>query len=59
MRKKINFPVIRHDPFPPRVLSMDEYLKFVEFNLLHVFDKRSSDAQKKKQRVLVPFILRP
>ena len=47
-----------HEPAPPTpVLSMDDYLKFVEFNLKHNFDREAYEERKKKLAVNVRFSL--
>jgi hypothetical protein len=56
--KKLKLPVIREDGLPPRVLSMDEYLKFVQFNLEHVFDRKSYRKRKKEMAVNTPFVIK-
>jgi len=38
---------------------MDDYLKFVEFNLKHAFDRKPYRAWKKIKAVSVPFSLSP
>ncbi len=56
--KKLKLSVIK-EPLPkPRVLSMDEYLKFVQFNLKHAFDKKAYAIWKKKLSVNVPFFVK-
>ena len=55
--KKLKFPIIK-GPLPePKRLSMDDYLKFVEFNLKHAFDKKAYTKWKKLLIVNVPFSL--
>jgi len=41
----------------PKVLSMDEYLKFVQFNLKESFDKEAYAKWKKMSVVNVAFFL--
>lgn len=56
--EKLNLPIIK-GPLPePRVLSNDEYLKFVQFNLKHMFNKKAYLHWKKMLAVDVPFILK-
>ena len=53
--KKLRLPIIKGPLREKRVLSMDEYLKFVEFNLRHAFDRKTYSKWKKKLAVNVPF----
>ena len=53
--KKLNLPIIKGLISKTKVLSMDEYLKFVQFNLKHSFDKKSYRKWKKLLTVNVPF----
>ena len=56
--KKLNLPVMKAPLPQARTLSMDEYLKFVQFNLKHAFDKKAYAKWKKMSVVNVPFCLR-
>jgi hypothetical protein len=52
----LNLPVIKdYVPPPDRILSMDEYVEFVQFNLENTFDKESYWEWKKIMAVDVPF----
>lgn len=53
--KNLNLPIIKGPTKEPRPLSMDEYLKFVEFNLKHAFDRKVYAKQKKVFAVNAPF----
>lgn len=56
--KKLKLPIIK-GPLPTsRTLSMDEYLKFVQFNLKYAFDKRAHAKWKKLLAVNVPFVIK-
>jgi hypothetical protein len=48
-------PVIKKTNSGKRILSMEEYLKFVEFNIKYTLDKKSHWKWKKKLAVNVPF----
>lgn len=48
-------PVIKETKMEKRVLSMDEYLQFVHFNLKNAFDKEAYAKWKKMLIVDVPF----
>lgn len=48
-------PIIKKPNTPKRILSMDEYLKFVQFNLRNTFDQKSYGKWKKMMIVNVPF----
>ena len=56
--EKLNLPIIKGSLPEPRVLSNDEYLKFVQFNLKHAFDRKAYFKQKKMLAVDVPFSLK-
>jgi hypothetical protein len=54
----LKFPIIR-GPLPKkRVLSMDEYLEFVQFNLKYTVDKKAAREWKKLLAVDVPFVIK-
>ena len=54
--KDLKLPIIKVPMKEPKPLSMDEYLKFVEFNLQHIpFDRKFYAKQKKLLAVNVPF----
>ncbi len=42
----------------PKVLSMDEYAKFVEWNLVHTVDRVSDRKRRESERVNVMFALK-
>jgi len=50
--KKLNLPIIKNIPNHKKSLSMDDYLKFVMFNLKHA-DKQTKNP--KKFSFTVPF----
>lgn len=50
-------PIIKEHKVQKRILSMDEYLEFVEFNLNNMFDKEAYAKWKKMRIVNVPFSL--
>lgn len=58
LMRKLNLPVIKGSLPPARHLSMDDYLKFVEFNLRCAFDKKANRRWKKLSAVNTRFILR-
>ncbi len=53
--KKLKLPIIKGPMRQPRALSMDDYLKFVEFNLKHAFNRKAYARWKKMLAVNVPF----
>ena len=55
---KLKLPVIKGSLSEPRTLSMDEYLKFVQFNLRHAFDRKAYAKWKRVLAVDVPFHLK-
>ena len=56
--KKLKLPVIKGPLREARALSMDEYLKFVQFNLRYAFDKKAYAKWKKMLIVNAPFFLK-
>lgn len=57
MKPILKLPIIKDMPIKTKVLSMDEYLKFVEDNLKESFDRESYWKWKKIASVDVPFKL--
>lgn len=55
---KLNLPIIKQPLPEPKLLLMDEYLKFVNFNLKHTVDRKASRYWKKLLFVNVPFSLK-
>ena len=51
----LNLSIIKGPQREPRVLSMDEYVDFVQFNLENFFDKEAYWEWKKIMAVDVPF----
>ncbi|MCK5083948.1 MAG: hypothetical protein KAR31_13650 [Candidatus Omnitrophica bacterium] len=48
-------PIIKEAHIQKRILSMDEYLEFVQFNLQNTFDKKGYEKWKEMLAVNVPF----
>jgi len=48
-------PIIKEAHTQKRILSMDDYLEFVQFNLKHAFNKKAYAKWKKMLVVNVPF----
>ena len=56
--KKLNLPVFKKPMLEPKPLSMDQYFKFVMFNIKNIeVDKKFHTEWKKKTAVNVPFKL--
>lgn len=53
--KGLKLPGIKKFDSLSKILSMDEYLKFVQFHLQHTFDKGAYAKRKKLLAVNVPF----
>ena len=52
----LNLPIIKdYVPPPDRILSMDEYIEFCQFNWENLVDKEAYWEQKKIMAVDVPF----
>lgn len=56
--RKLKFPVISGIAPRKKCLSMDDYLKFVIFNLKYTFNRKAYDQMKKKIIVDIPFSLK-
>ena len=56
--KDLKLPIIKGIMSKAKVLSMDEYLKFVQFNLKHTFDRKAYAEWKKMSAVNVAFSLK-
>lgn len=57
--KKLKLPVIKKPIPEAKQLSMDEYLRFVTFNLTHCVDKKAGRKWKKMLAVNAPFSMVP
>ena len=55
--KDLNLPVIKAKSSKSKILSMDEYLRFVQFNLAQAFDKKAYLKWKKMLAVKASFSL--
>ena len=55
----LEFPVIENVNLTKKILSMDEYLKFVQFNLTYTLDKEAYAKWKKRRTVNTRFLLLP
>lgn len=53
----LNLPFFKKSLSEPRPLSMDDYLKFVEFNLKYTVDIKAARKWRKGLAVNVPFVL--
>lgn len=56
--KKIRLPIIRGTGPAKKILSMDDYLRFVSFNWRYTVNKRAVRKWKRWQAVNVPFSLK-
>jgi len=56
--KELKLPVIKKTVAKDKVLSMNEYLKFVQFNLEHAFDRKAYAKWKKMLVVDEPFFIK-
>ena len=55
--KDLKLPIITEPQLPPKILTMDEYLEFVDFNLQNTFDRVAHDKWKELLSVDVRFSL--
>lgn len=56
--KKLNLPVVKRMLLAAKCLSMNDYMKFIFFNLKYTTDKKTVRKQKKLTAVNVPFLLK-
>jgi hypothetical protein len=56
--KILKLPVIRGNAPKARILSMNEYVKFIQFNLQQAFDKKAYAKWKKMSVVNVLFSIK-
>ncbi len=56
--KELKLPIIKGAMPKPKILSMNEYLKFVQFNLKQAFDKKAYSKWKKMLRVNASFSIK-
>lgn len=56
--KKLNLPIIKGTAPKAKSLSMDDYVKFVTFNLKHTVNKRVARRWKKLLAVNKPFFIK-
>lgn len=56
--KKLNLPIIKTAASKTKILSMDDYLEFVKFNLRETFDKKAYAKWKKMSIVNTRFALK-
>jgi hypothetical protein len=54
---ELNLPIVKQDPLPKKVLSMDEFDRFCREDLEWAFDEEAYRAEKKRREVTVPFRL--
>ena len=55
--KDLKLPIIKIRASKAKILSMDEYLKFVQFNLEQAFDRKAYMKWKRMLIVDKPFCL--
>lgn len=56
--KKLKLPAIKKNDTKPKHLDMDEYVEFVYQHLRYSFDRKRYQAEKKRMKVNVPFVLK-
>jgi hypothetical protein len=57
MDDKLNLPVIKGEPLPPSIRSMDEVDKWIEEDYALFFDREVYENEKRLNSVNVPFKL--
>ena len=56
--EKMKLPVVRNIPIKDKWLSMDDYLKFVIFNLRYTSDGKTGRKWKRLLGINAPFVLK-
>lgn len=56
--KELKLPIIKETMLKTKILSMNEYFKFVQFNLKQAFDKKAYARWKKTLIVNAPFFIK-
>lgn len=56
--KKLKLPIVRNSPENHKWLSMDEYIKFVNFNFKYFRKKNNTKSGEADTRVDVPFSIK-
>ncbi len=56
---KLKFPIIKKPLPDPKALSMDDYLRFISFNIKHALNKNAYQSWKRKSAVNVAFVFKP
>jgi hypothetical protein len=57
MDDELNLPVIKNEPLPPAIRSMDEVDKWIEEDYALFFDREAYENEKRLNSVNVPFKL--
>lgn len=53
----LKFPVIKEDPLPPSIRSVDEIYKWIKTIYPFVFNREIYEKEKRKNSVNVKFVL--
>ncbi len=56
--KKLNLPIIADFPGQDKWLSMNEYIRFVNFTATHFRKRKRSKKNEMNMRVTVPFLIK-
>ncbi len=56
--RKLKFPVIKNTSSASRILSMNDYLRFVSFNIKYTLNKKVYRDLKKASAVNMPFVFK-
>lgn len=54
----LKLPIIKGNASKTKILSMDEYIKFIQFNIKQAFDKKAYAKWKKMMVVNVSFSIK-
>ena len=56
--QKLKLPIVKGRRPQGKSLSMNDYWKFVSFNLKHTYNKKDARYWKKKLAVSIPFTIK-
>ena len=56
-KDKLNFPVIKNDPSPPSLRTIDEVNQWIEHDYQFLFNRKRYEKEKRKNSVNVRFVL--
>ena len=56
--ERLKLPIIKHARLQTKHLYMDDYLEFINMNMIYCLDRNANRRQKRKEAVNVAFSLK-